>query len=177
MSELNWTVGHPLGVWRIGKGVVGVKITHTFSVRSVWVKTVGSSLLCLTSQWHNVLWSILLLHFSVILCFLLMRSICCYFVVWWLSHVWLFCDPMDCSPSGSYVHEISQARILEWVAISSCRGSFWPRDWTQVSCTGRQILYHGATQEAHFFVQMYHTLYIHSPVGHLSCFYFLAVTS
>ena len=32
-------------------------------------------------------------------------------------------DPMDCSPLGSSVHGISQARILEWVAISSSRGS------------------------------------------------------
>ena len=41
---------------------------------------------------------------------------------------------MDCSPPGSSVHEISQARILEWVVISSSRGSSWPRDWTWVSC-------------------------------------------
>ena len=32
------------------------------------------------------------------------------------SHVWI-CDPLDCGPSGSSVHRISQARILEWVAI------------------------------------------------------------
>ena len=31
------------------------------------------------------------------------------------------CDPMDCSPSGSSVYEILQARILEWAAISSSR--------------------------------------------------------
>ena len=36
-------------------------------------------------------------------------------------------DPMDCSPPGSCVHWILQARILEWVAISSFRGFFWPR--------------------------------------------------
>ena len=42
--------------------------------------------------------------------------------------------PMDCSPSGSSVHGIFQARLLEWVAISFSRGSSWPRDWTQVSC-------------------------------------------
>ena len=42
--------------------------------------------------------------------------------------------PMDCSPSGSSVYEISQARILEWIAISFSRGSSWPRNWTQVSC-------------------------------------------
>ena len=44
------------------------------------------------------------------------------------------CDPMDCSPPGSFVHQISQARILEWVAISSSRGSSRPRDWTCISC-------------------------------------------
>ena len=43
-------------------------------------------------------------------------------------------DPMDCSPQGSSVHEILQARILEWVAIPFSRGSSRPRDWTQVSC-------------------------------------------
>ena len=52
------------------------------------------------------------------------------------------CDPMDCSPPGSSVHRISQARILEWVIISCSRGSSWPKDWTQVSrvsCTGRCV--------------------------------------
>ena len=47
---------------------------------------------------------------------------------------------MDCSPLGSSVHGISQARILEWVVISSSRGSSWPSDWTQVSwisCRGQ----------------------------------------
>ena len=46
---------------------------------------------------------------------------------------------------GSSVYEISQARILEWVAISSSRGSSQPRDQTHfscVSCIGKQILYH-----------------------------------
>ena len=40
------------------------------------------------------------------------------------------CDPMDCSPPGSSVHGILQAIILEWVAISSSRGSSWPRGQT-----------------------------------------------
>ena len=62
------------------------------------------------------------------------------------------------SPSGtswciwrpdSSVHGISQARILEWVAISSSRGSSWPRDWTWVFCiTGRFFTIWG-TREAH----------------------------
>ena len=57
------------------------------------------------------------------------------------------CNPMDCSLPGSSVHEIFQAKILEWVAISSSRGSSWPRDWTHVSwfsCIGKWILYHCA---------------------------------
>ena len=44
------------------------------------------------------------------------------------------CNPMDYSPPGSSVHD-SQARILEWVAMPSFRGSSWPRDWNQVSHT------------------------------------------
>ena len=43
---------------------------------------------------------------------------------------WTFYDPMDCSPPGSSVHEILQARILEWVAIPFSRGSSQARDWT-----------------------------------------------
>ena len=57
-----------------------------------------------------------------------------------VSHVRLFCDPMDCSPPGSSVHGILQAGILEWVAVSYSRGSSRPRDRTCVSCVGRQIL-------------------------------------
>ena len=43
------------------------------------------------------------------------------------------CDFMDCSLTGSSVHRILQERILEWVAISYSRGSFWPRDQRSVS--------------------------------------------
>ena len=43
------------------------------------------------------------------------------------------CDPLDCNLSGSSVHGIFQARVLEWVAISFSRGSSQPRDQTQVS--------------------------------------------
>ena len=51
------------------------------------------------------------------------------------------CDPMDCSPPGSSVHGIFQARTLEWVAISYSRGSSQPRNRTHI-CIGRWILYH-----------------------------------
>ena len=49
------------------------------------------------------------------------------------------CDPVDCNPPGSSVHGIRQARILEWVAVPSSRGSSRPRDQTHissVSCLG-----------------------------------------
>ena len=44
------------------------------------------------------------------------------------SLVRLFCNPMDCSLPGSSVHGILQARILEWVAMLSSRGSSWSRE-------------------------------------------------
>ena len=44
------------------------------------------------------------------------------------------CDPVDCSPPGSSIHGIFQARVLGWVAISFSRGSSWPRARTCVSC-------------------------------------------
>ena len=44
------------------------------------------------------------------------------------------CGPLDSSPPGSSVHENFQARILEWIAISSFRKSSQPRDGTCVSC-------------------------------------------
>ena len=49
------------------------------------------------------------------------------------------CDPMDSSMPGSSVHGISQARILEWVAISFSKGSSQPRDCTQVSCIAGSV--------------------------------------
>ena len=54
------------------------------------------------------------------------------------------CNPMDCSLPGSSVHQILQARILEWAAISSSRGSSQPRAQTHISYVsgiGRQVLY------------------------------------
>ena len=52
---------------------------------------------------------------------------------------------MDCSSPGSSVHEIFQAMILEWVAISFSRGSSQPRDGTQVSCTAGRFFTEWAT--------------------------------
>ena len=44
------------------------------------------------------------------------------------------CNPMECSPWGSSVHGLLQARMLERVAIPFSKGSSWPRDWTYISC-------------------------------------------
>ena len=66
-----------------------------------------------------------------------------------LSHAWL-CDPMDCSPLGSSVHGIFQARILEWVTICSSRRSSGLRDRTCICCIEGPILYLWATREAIF---------------------------
>ena len=52
---------------------------------------------------------------------------CLLFLFWSLSHIWLPRDPLDCSPRGSSVHGISQARILKWIAIPFFGGSSWPR--------------------------------------------------
>ena len=55
------------------------------------------------------------------------------------------CGPRDSSLPGSSVHEILQARILEWVAMPSSRGSSQPRDQTHISYVsyiGRWSLYH-----------------------------------
>ena len=60
------------------------------------------------------------------------------------------CDPMDCSPPGSSVHGILQARILEWFSISFSRGFSWSRDWTQVSCIAGRFFTIWAIWEAPF---------------------------
>ena len=71
---------------------------------------------------------------------------CCRYLatqLWTIPH-----DPMDCSLPGSAVHWISQAMILEWVAISFSGGSSQSKDWTCASCIARWILYHWDTWEA-----------------------------
>ena len=58
-------------------------------------------------------------------------------------------NPTDCSPPGSFILGLLQARILEWVAIPFSREFSRSRDRTCISCVGRQILYRQATWEAH----------------------------
>ena len=58
------------------------------------------------------------------------------------------CNPIDCGLKGSFLHEILQARILEWIAIPFSRGSSWPRDQIWVSCTDSRFLIIWTTREA-----------------------------
>ena len=58
------------------------------------------------------------------------------------------CDPVDCSLSGSTVHGIFQARVLEWIAISFSRVSSRPRNRTRVSCIAGRCFTVWATREA-----------------------------
>ena len=59
---------------------------------------------------------------------------------------------MGCSLPGSLVLGAFQARILEWVAISFCRGSSGPKDWTQVSCIAGRFFTDWDTREAPLFL-------------------------
>ena len=74
-------------------------------------------------------------------------------------------DLIDYSLPGFSVHEIPQARILEWVAIPFSRVSSWPRDQTQVSCIVGRFFTIGATREApRFFINSLNPL-INSTKG------------
>ena len=65
-----------------------------------------------------------------------------------VSHVQLFVTPWSAACQGPLSMEILQARILEWVDVSSSRGSSQPRDWTQVSCIAGILFTSWATREA-----------------------------
>ena len=76
---------------------------------------------------------------------------------------------MDGSLPGSSVHGISQARVLEWVAISFCRGSSRHRDWTHVSCISRLIVHHwttsGTQMAGYYLVLINHWMNISCPIA------------
>ena len=69
------------------------------------------------------------------------------------------CNPLDCSPPGSFVHEILQERIWEWVAVPFSKGSSGPKDWTQVSCIAGRFFAIWTTLRQY-----------NGPLGHLSRF-------
>ena len=67
-----------------------------------------------------------------------------------------FGDPMNCSPPGSSVHGIPQARTLEWVAIS------FSRDWTRGSCIAGRFF--TLSQQEGFFFFFYRTCHLVEPI-------------
>ena len=89
--------------------------------------------------------------YSSTITFLCFPSFYCLCVLKWKSEVTRSCptlrDPLDCSPPGSSVHGIFQARVLEWIAISFSRASSWPRDGTQVSRIAGRCFCHPSHQD------------------------------
>ena len=78
------------------------------------------------------------------------HGIVCVCVCVWVTQLCpTLCNTMECSSPGSSIHEITQARILEWVAIPFSRGSSQPRDQTQVSRIGGKFFTIWATREAY----------------------------
>ena len=65
---------------------------------------------------------------------------------WWYcpQSAWTLCNPGECSPLGSSVYGIFQARVLEWVAICYSRGSCWSRDLIWVSCISLPLRHLGS---------------------------------
>ena len=72
------------------------------------------------------------------------------------ARVQLFATLRTVAPPGSSVHGILQRKIVEWVVISSFRGSSQNKDWTCIFCIGWQILYHWATGKP---LRMYVNIY------------------
>ena len=102
--------------------------------------------------WHNKLLPLGRVA-SISSCFSICWILCGYF---WLCYACsvaqlcpTLCDPIDCSPPGSSVHGMFQARTLEWLwDFFLSPGTFLTRDQTHVSCiscSGRWFLYHCAT--------------------------------
>ena len=136
----------------------------------VWL-SLGSSMLLPMALFHYF-YSWVIFH-CVYVCIVLVTQ-------WCLT----LCDPMDSSLSGSCVHGIFQARILEWVVIPFFRESSQPRSWTQVSHIAGRFFTIWATREApmcicecvYTYIYVYHVFFIHSSVdGHLGYFHDLAM--
>ena len=87
-------------------------------------------------------WSVVVQSISHVWCFATLWTAACQFPLFptnsrsikSLQFIWLFVTLWTVAPPGSSVHGILQARILEWVAIPSSRGSSQPRDWTCIFC-------------------------------------------
>ena len=102
------------------------------------------------SVWHLLL--TIQMKFKNCLYYGILLTISLYYISYYLILSCLtLCDHMIYSLPGSFVHGIFQARILEWVAISSSRGSSRLRDRTQISCIAGRLFTIWATREAHLY--------------------------
>ena len=112
----------------------------------MWINLETNKKIGLQSLWnpyelcHFIYSSVPILTFSFDNCTIIVQSISIRGK--WMKYVCVclvaqlcqtLCNPTDCNLPGSSVHGILQARILEWVAFPSSRGSSAPSDWTQVS--------------------------------------------
>ena len=105
-------------------------------------------ILTLTSEWYGVKLNFLKCWF-VVMYFIRINLSSATIVLCLVAQSCLtLCNPMDCSSPGSSIHGISQARMMEWVAIFFCRGSLWPRDRTCISYMCRWIIYHCTSWKA-----------------------------
>ena len=98
----------------------------------------------------------------IIISFNYSRSLMCFSLSFFLIHLFFIiilcvlscfshaqlCESMNCSPPGSSVHGIFQARVLEWVAMPFSRGSSWLRDWMGDSCIAGRFFMIWATRKA-----------------------------
>ena len=100
--------------------------------------TDGNGLLKKTGVWKINLKRYILLYSNMLCCCLVTHSYP------------TLCNPVDCSPPGFSVHGDSPARILEWVAMPSSRGSSQPRDWTHISHIAGSFFTSWATREAFY---------------------------
>ena len=110
----------------------------------LWVS--ASTPLCSHSQIIQLLWTTFKSYVKWGACMHACMCVCLY-VLCRFSHIWLFATLWTNTPASS-VHEILQARILEWVAMPSSRAPPWSRGWTWVSCVScvaGGFSYHWAT--------------------------------
>ena len=97
-----------------------------YSLGEKWSPIVPYSILFKNFYWSRVAFNPVLLSLCVCVCVCSVAQLCL-----------TLRNPMECSPPGSSVHKIFQARKLEWVAILPSRRSSQPRDQTRVSCVDR----------------------------------------
>ena len=112
-------------------------------------------------MWKNILGTYIYIWIYIYMwMWIYITYICIYILVLVIQSCPTLCDPMDCSLSGSSVHGILQARILERVSMPSSRGSSQPGDWTWVSCITSKFFTIWATREAHTYIYKLRTLFV-----------------